>query len=274
MEEEQLESISPKTIEKLVKRSKRGMDLEAISEDVSLAVMYVIAGLAIKANIERKEVKKIFRLKQKGNSLEEISAFRGVSMKKLLKILPSEEVSLEQIKPRISLKSDKGTKGTKGTKGKKGDKAEDSSTDDELFSIPEPDGPPQRSSQQYARANSGYQTQQSIPQQAYPPTGKQQQVQLQPQFSPTGTEAMMLSPHPGSLVYYQQPPQPSCPKCSSTNTPVSQTKFTMMAHVACCVLFWIGCIPCNYAPYCMSNFKEVVETCPKCQNVLSRRPAI
>lgn len=86
-----------------------------------------------------------------------------------------------------------------------------------------------------------------------------------PVIPPPTTTTVIVS---GSLPVGPKPANMCCPACHRDIRTTTVSESQSCAHIACVVLFLLGCCLCSCIPYCMDSCKNVRHTCPNCKTYL------
>ncbi|XP_048762283.1 LITAF domain-containing protein-like [Ostrea edulis] len=89
--------------------------------------------------------------------------------------------------------------------------------------------------------------------------------------------------YPGSTVVVTQPVhmnpymfrefgvQMQCPHCSATITTSTRYEVGTLTWIACCVVAAVGCwFGCCLIPFCVDGCKDVIHSCPSCNQDVGR----
>ncbi|XP_033610620.1 lipopolysaccharide-induced tumor necrosis factor-alpha factor homolog isoform X2 [Cryptotermes secundus] len=95
---------------------------------------------------------------------------------------------------------------------------------------------------------------------------------------PVQQQHMLPPPHPAPVIIQATTPgimpvgpKPSnmrCPACHSNIRTTTESQSQSCAHIACIIMFLLGCCLCSCIPYCMDSCKNVRHTCPNCKTFL------
>lgn len=72
----------------------------------------------------------------------------------------------------------------------------------------------------------------------------------------------------GALPVGPEPTKMRCPNCRMDIKTMTVSENQAGAHIACIVLFLLGCCLCSCIPYCMDSCKSVTHSCPNCKTYL------
>ena len=62
----------------------------------------------------------------------------------------------------------------------------------------------------------------------------------------------------------------TCSNCGSYITTKTRSETGVFQYVIAGVLCFIGCCPCCLIPFCVSDWEDVVHSCPNCNIVVGR----
>merc|ERR1711860_221416 len=88
---------------------------------------------------------------------------------------------------------------------------------------------------------------------------------------PTVAPPIQQQPRPTVTIIHQNvlfgrfPIQTTCANCrQSIQTVTRHAGSNGAAYLTCCCLFWFGCWPCCFIPFCMDSFQNIEHSCPNC----------
>lgn len=72
-------------------------------------------------------------------------------------------------------------------------------------------------------------------------------------------------------TFRESPVHTNCPHCRAEVVTGIHYESGTFSWVVCCILWWIGCgLGCCLIPFCVDGCKDVVHTCPNCQQQVAR----
>ncbi|BFZ03701.1 hypothetical protein BsWGS_06740 [Bradybaena similaris] len=118
------------------------------------------------------------------------------------------------------------------------------------------------------------------PGQQYPPPGNPYPPQYmagqgQPQANQAGYgQATTVVVQPAVTViqvFRESPVHTNCPYCRAEVVTATNFETGTFTWVICCVLWFVGCgLGCCLIPFCLDGCKDVIHTCPNCQQQIAR----
>ncbi|GAB1598643.1 lipopolysaccharide-induced tumor necrosis factor-alpha factor homolog isoform X1 [Argonauta hians] len=108
------------------------------------------------------------------------------------------------------------------------------------------------------------------PPQAWAPPPGYGSVPSAPAAVPQNTTVVIQS-RPYLCHFGEASVQTSCPKCKAEIMTATHYETGNLSWVICLVLSFFGCIfGCCLLPFCMDNTKDVIHSCPNCNNFIGR----
>ncbi|XP_050394199.2 cell death-inducing p53-target protein 1 homolog isoform X3 [Patella vulgata] len=108
---------------------------------------------------------------------------------------------------------------------------------------------------------------------APPGYGQPQQGYGQPQQGYTGNTTVVVAQPQVSVIqqFREAPVRTQCPHCRADVVTATRYEIGTLTWIVCLVLCLVGCdLGCCFIPFCVDGCKDVIHSCPNCQQTISR----